>query len=433
MTLARIGANAVDSARIVDGSVGAADLAVGAVTSATILNGTITGADLADGSVGAAALAPGAVDSSAIADGSLRDVDVSPTAAIQGTKVRPEFGAQTVRSLAGAVYGAPQGDRAELGAVGAPVRAFSGGLAGEFNGRVSVDAATPALPALDVEHSAGGSGARVALADPAGTSSAPALHVVATGDGAARGVLVESLGLGNTGAAFQVVHSGAGVGLDIASGALPLRLDRTINAGTLIEARNSLDIEFRVDSSGDVFCDGAFLGGGADYAEWLALADPNEEVQPGDVVAVRDGAIGKALAGAQRWMVVSTNPVVIGNHSGAEHDGRPGHAIVAFVGRAPVRVIGRVQAGDLLVASGRGDGTAVAVAPTAVTAAHLAIAVGTAWSSADGDGPGLVEALVGIGTERFAALAVARLEREARERDALVQRLAARIEALERR
>jgi hypothetical protein len=273
----------------------------------------------------------------------------------------------------------------------------------------------------------------VTIVDPTGASTSPAMHVVATGDGATRGVLVESLGLANTGAAFQVVHNGAGVGLDITSGALPLRLDRSINAGTLIEARNTQDIEFRVDSSGDVFCDGAFIGGGADYAEWMELELPMEAIEPGDVVGVRAGKVSKTLAGAERFMVASTRPAVIGNHSGAEHDVREGHVVIAFVGRTPLKVRGRVAPGDVLVPSEFGDGTAVALDRAQIGAHDLGRVIGTAWSKADGDGVSLVDTLVGVGVERAASAALERLERELRQRDEVLVRLTSRLEALERR
>ena len=106
---------------------------------------------------------------------------------------------------------------------------------------------------------------------------------------------------------------------------------------------------------------------------------------------------------------------------------------VAFMGRAPVKVVGACAPGDLLVPSGRGDGTAVALRPEEATAIGLARLIGTAWSSAEGDGVTPVDALVGLGVERAAAIALARLEEELARRDALLARLTARIEALERR
>jgi hypothetical protein len=77
-------------------------------------------------------------------------------------------------------------------------------------------------------------------------------------------------------------------------------LDKTVNTGALLEAANGADLEFRVDSSGDVFCDGSFQGGGADYAEWLPLADPTEELAPGDVVGVSGGRVSRRTAGAHQ-------------------------------------------------------------------------------------------------------------------------------------
>jgi hypothetical protein len=477
----RISANAVDGARIVDGSIGAVELAPGAVTSGAlaagsvsaanlapgavtanalsagavtgpalaagsvtgaalamgsvnslaIQNGTITSSDLADASINAAALAPGAVDSSAVQDGSLRDVDISNTAAISGTKVRPDFGTQLVTSDAGARFGAASGDRVQLATSGVPLRAIAANLAAEVQGRAVVVGGDAANEALRVVNPNGGTAARYELDDVSATSNAPALHVVAGGDGAARGLLIEMSGLANTGSALQVVHQGAGPGLDITSGALPLRVDRSINAGTIIEARNSLDIEFRVDSSGDAFVDGAFFGGGADYAEWVERLLPHEVIEPGDVVAVVGGKVTRAHGAADRFMVASTRPAVVGNHPDADVDVRDDATVVAFVGRAPVKVRGGCQVGDLLVPSGLGDGTAVALAPDAVDAAALGRVVGTAWAAAQGPGIVLVDTLVGVGAEQAAARAVARLERQLADRDALLERLAARITALE--
>ncbi|MEZ6014136.1 MAG: VCBS repeat-containing protein [Planctomycetota bacterium] len=423
---------AVNSLTILDGSVTGADLAPGSVGSAAIQNGSITAADIADGSITAAELAPNAVDSSALADGAVRDADVDVNAAIQGTKVRPDFANQLVTSQLGARFGAQAGDRAELGAAGAPLRAIGSALAGVFEGRVTVASDFTGQPTLDVTHQAGATAARITLIDNTNASTDPALHVVATGDGAARGVLVETTGLGNTGSAFQVIHRGAGPGLDITSGALPLRLDRSINSGSLIEARNTNDVEFRVDSSGDVFCDGAFLGGGADYAEWLELAVPSEVVAPGEVVGVRAGRISRSLAGAERFMVVTTRPAVIGNHPDAALDAREGFAAIAFLGRTPVKVRGVCRVGDLLVPSGLDDGVAVAIAPDALRATDLSRIIGTAWDASSGAGTASIEALVGLGVERAAGLVIQRLEAALAQRDARLARLEARLEALER-
>ena len=67
----------------------------------------------------------------------------------------------------------------------------------------------------------------------------------------------------------------------------------------------------------------------------------------------------QTTGGADRLMIVSTNPAVLGNrdHDRAQSD----HSPVAYLGQVPVRVRGRAAVGDLIVASGQHDGTARAV------------------------------------------------------------------------
>ena len=64
--------------------------------------------------------------------------------------------------------------------------------------------------------------------------------------------------------------------------------------GRMIEAWNGnggtnpwADREFRVSGTGNVYCDGAFTGGGGDYADMLPVA---EAVEPGDVLVI--GPVG---------------------------------------------------------------------------------------------------------------------------------------------
>jgi hypothetical protein len=187
--------------------------------------------------------------------------------------------------------------------------------------------------------------------------------------------------------------------------------------GNILEAsRGSGDIEFRVEGTGNVYCDGSFSGGGADYAEWLERADPDEAMGPGDVVGVTSGRIALDTAGAQQVLVISTDPVLVGNADGAESSTRAGHERAAFLGQVPVRVRGPVAAGDFLVASGRGDGTAVAVAPAELASRHLGRLVGTAWANAAGAGEHRVLAAVGIDQAAASARVIANLERALQDR-----------------
>ncbi|GAB5536796.1 MAG: hypothetical protein Rubg2KO_30450 [Rubricoccaceae bacterium] len=122
------------------------------------------------------------------------------------------------------------------------------------------------------------------------------------------------------------------------------------------------DTQMRIDTDGSVHADGSFTGGGADFAEWLPLSAASSIPEPGQLVGVTAGHVGLATDEAEQVMIVSSNPAFIGNPD-AEENG----ALVALVGQAEVRLAsssaGLAQVGDLLVASGRGDGMARAVSP----------------------------------------------------------------------
>lgn len=87
--------NAITSIKITDATIVAADIATGAVTSTGILDGTIAAGDLGTGSV----------TSAKIVDGDIVNADVNAAAAIAGTKIAPNFGAQNITTT-GTVTGA---------------------------------------------------------------------------------------------------------------------------------------------------------------------------------------------------------------------------------------------------------------------------------------------------------------------------------------
>ena len=112
----------------------------------------------------------------------------------------------------------------------------------------------------------------------------------------------------------------------------------------------------------------AYVTAGADFAEYLPLAGSLRNAPaPGTVLGLVDGGLALKTAGAQRVMVVSSAAGFVGNAS-ADY-GNDHMALVAFLGQVPVRVRGPVNAGDLLVASGLNDGTAVAISPNQLTPA----------------------------------------------------------------
>jgi hypothetical protein len=131
---------------------------------------------------------------------------------------------------------------------------------------------------------------------------------------------------------------------------------------------------------------------GADYAERLPRLLESEAFEPGDVLGVFGGRVSRRTLGAENVMVLSSNAAVVGNTSG-DVDSNPA---VAFVGQVPVRVSGPVAVGDVLVASGREDGTAVAVSPDAWDPALHGSPIGRAWEAKPEAGTGRINAVVGV-------------------------------------
>ncbi|MBI5877506.1 MAG: hypothetical protein HZB53_07645 [Chloroflexi bacterium] len=137
-----------------------------------------------------------------------------------------------------------------------------------------------------------------------------------------------------------------------------------------------------------------FAGPGNDYAEWLPRLDAGEVIQPGELVGVVNGRVTKQTRGASQIMAASAGAIVSGNDPG--QDRRGAHTLIAFIGQAPVKVRGVVQAGDFIVPSGLNDGAGIAVAPEQITAAQYAQVVGQAWEMSTDAGVKLVRVAVGL-------------------------------------
>jgi len=100
---------------------GAVLLCTGGVwTAAVPPSGSVGASALVDGAVGARELAVHAVTSDALTGGAIRDATVAPDAAISGTKIAPDFGAQSVVTT-GRVEAGTVTATHELRVVGAPV------------------------------------------------------------------------------------------------------------------------------------------------------------------------------------------------------------------------------------------------------------------------------------------------------------------------
>jgi len=157
---------------------------------------------------------------------------------------------------------------------------------------------------------------------------------------------------------------------------------------------SSNDTQMRIDTDGSVHADGSFTGGGADFAEWLPLASSSNAPRAGDVVGVTRGRVGLATDGAEQVMIVSSNPAFVGNPDAAD-----GGTLVALVGQAEVRLASSAQIGDLLVASGREDGTARSVSPARYDPADDGAVIGRVLALAGAD-----RAIALVGVDEAAAL-----------------------------
>jgi hypothetical protein len=136
-----------------------------------------------------------------------------------------------------------------------------------------------------------------------------------------------------------------------------LRIDSSAgtNALEIYNTEGGQNLIFRVErTTGNVYADGSFTGGGADVAERI---DVSEAVEPGDVVEIDPNNPGKFRKAREALStrvagVISTAPgVVLGNKSAEHNDARP---ILALAGRVPVKVTakyGAIAVGDLLVSS----------------------------------------------------------------------------------
>jgi len=136
---------------------------------------------------------------------------------------------------------------------------------------------------------------------------------------------------------------------------------------------------------------------GADFAEYLPSRGPSDRFLPGQVLGLTAGRVGLETSGADRLLVVTTAPALVGAALPAGELGRSGEVAVALLGQVPVRVRGSVAVGDLLVASGLDDGYAVAWHPSRigeVSVARPPIPVGRAIEGSDRPN-GRVRALVG--------------------------------------
>jgi hypothetical protein len=127
-----------------------------------------------------------------------------------------------------------------------------------------------------------------------------------------------------------------------------------------VEALRGTDPVFRVWGDGNVTADGAFTGGGADFAEMFAVRSGPASVEPGDVMVIDvSGARQMTKSSEARSTLVagiySTKPGFVGSERDWSNPAEGRDEIpLAVVGVVPCKVScenGPIQPGDLLVTS----------------------------------------------------------------------------------
>ncbi len=210
------------------------------------------------------------------------------------------------------------------------------------------------------------------------------------------------------GAGFGAVEGGAGLGdlicviaiavIDLAYSTIQLAggiagnfidftvtaFDATVNIGSIIAYQTQI---FRNSGS-------TFSSGSADYAEWLPKMNPEDTFKPGDVVGIRSGKITKNISDAEKLMVISSDPIVLGNMplKSEEHL----YERVAFMGQVPVKVNGPVQSGDYLIADDQGQGFSKAISPEDISVDLVDKIIGVSWGSSELHGINYVNTAIGL-------------------------------------
>ncbi len=147
-----------------------------------------------------------------------------------------------------------------------------------------------------------------------------------------------------------------------------------------------------------------YQSGAGDYAEWLPKSISDEIFHPGDIVGVKAGKISKTTDNADHLMVISHNPIVLGNmpEEGKEAD----YEKVAFMGQVPVKVMGKVQPGDYIIPGGRNNGAGIAVSPADIKPDEYNKIVGIAWTGSESLQYNFVNLAVGLHINDVAKLCI---------------------------
>ncbi len=147
-----------------------------------------------------------------------------------------------------------------------------------------------------------------------------------------------------------------------------------------------------VDGTGSLGVD--YKSGGADFAEYLPKSEDVVEFNHGDIVGISDGVVSHNTENADFVSVITDRSSHSGNWPGSDLEAE--YEKVSFIGQVPVKVEGAVNQGDIIVASGRNDGIAIAIPEDKLTADLFSQMIGIAWESSNDAGVKRVNTSIGL-------------------------------------
>lgn len=169
-----------------------------------------------------------------------------------------------------------------------------------------------------------------------------------------------------------------------------------------------------------------YASGAGDYAEYLTKENKSDDFVSGELVGIKNGLVSKDVWGSEKIMIVSTNPIILGNMP--QPNNELNTVKIAFMGQVPVKVLGKVEPGDYIIPNLFGSGFARAVHPKDMKTKDFKRVAGVAWNVIDeSDGINTVNVAVGINTNDLTDV-LYQQEEELKALEAITKQLQAQIE-----
>ncbi len=167
---------------------------------------------------------------------------------------------------------------------------------------------------------------------------------------------------------------------NLANKLVQFSLDIALVESDLANSRNKVGVKYS-SSSGD-------------YAEYLEVENLNEinQIKWGNVIGVKGGKISLNTKDADKVMVVSMSPAVVGNMP--EEKDLFKYKPIAFMGQIPVMIINNAKIGDYILPSGNHDGLAIAKSPDALEIDDYKQIIGVAWE--ESNAKSIINVAIGI-------------------------------------